>query len=185
MLAEGGYGLLSLAEVDPSQVAAFACGKAHLDLFLSTTARAWHAQRLGLTSVAFHNDHTGPVGYFTLSNDAIPLQTSESFDLGIEQEVRLSSFPAVKIGRMAVLSQLQGEGVGSALMKLIVGEVLDSDYLSSARLLVVDADNDPNVIRFYEKNGFVNSLWAANQSKNHKGPSQTVKMIRDILGTLG
>lgn len=182
MLAAAGYGLLPINEVAREQLAAFDCGKPHLNEFLGDTARAMHEQRLGLTSIVFHSQVVGPVGYFTLANDSIPLNTSESFDLGIDKELTLPSFPAVKIGRLAVSRPLQGEGVGSVVVKLILGEVLESDSLSSARLLVVDADNEPNVVGFYERQGFERSLWAAKQARNHGGKDlRTIKMHRDVL----
>jgi ribosomal protein S18 acetylase RimI-like enzyme len=142
-----------------------------------------HAKRLGLTSVVFHSAYQGPVGYFTLANDSIPLKTSEAFDLDIDDGYMLPSFPAVKIGRFAIAKPLQGDGVGSAVLKLVFGEVLDSRSLSSSRLLIVDADNDPLVIKFYGRHGFEKSLWAESQAQNHggRGAPTTVKMLRDVL----
>ncbi len=181
MLAADGYGLLSALDVAAEATAAFDCGKPHLNDFLKSSAQPMHQQRLGFTSVVFHRDFQGVVGYFTLANDAIPLKTSERDELGVEFD--LPSFPAVKIGRLAIAAALQGQGSGSAVMKLILGEVLDAKSLSSARLLIVDADNQPEVVRFYEKMGFERSLWAEDQVKNHGGKrvAKTVKMMRDVL----
>jgi GNAT superfamily N-acetyltransferase len=181
-LNPAGYGLLPVSQVETQRLAVFDCGKGHLNLFLTGTAGAMHDQRLGLTSVVFHAEVDGPVGFFTLSNDSIPLNTSESIDLGVDKELTLPSFPAVKIGRLAVSQALQGQGVGRDIINLILGEVLESASLSSARLLVVDADNEPDVVRFYEKQGFDRSLWAEKRAKHHGGKTiHTVKMHRDVL----
>lgn len=184
-LAEGGFGLLPVTEVAPELLAAFHCGKGHLDTVLAGRA-GMHEDRLGLTTVVFHRDvHDAVVGYFTLANDAIPLNTSEQAELGLRDEVVLTAFPGVKLGRFAVSQDLQGQGVGAQLLDLVLGEILDSASLSAARLVIVDADNDPSVLRFYERHGFERSLWAEKQSRNHGGlaPPAAIKMIRDILRT--
>ena len=185
-LREDGYGLLPVVDVAFDLLAAFRCGKAHLDRFLVNSANL-HSDRLGLTSLAFHEDLPGRiVGYFTLANDSLPLATSEQGELGLLEEVQLSSFPAVKIGRLAVAEDLQGQGIGEQLMALVHGEIHDSASLSAARIVIVDADNDPRVIAFYRKLGYLESLWAERQAKNHgpgtrKGQPAAIKMIRDIL----
>ncbi|MFG6416642.1 hypothetical protein ACG02S_22345 [Roseateles sp. DC23W] len=72
-------------------------------------------------------------------------------------------------------------------MKLVHGEVLESQSLSAARLVILDADNEPRVISFYRRLGYVDSLWAEAQAKHRpkaartNAPPPTVKMIRDIL----
>jgi hypothetical protein len=74
-------------------------------------------------------------------------------------------------------------------MAFVHGEILDSASLSAARLVILDADNEPRVISFYKKVRYQESLWAEAHAKNHghggkKGAApSTVKMIRDILGT--
>jgi GNAT superfamily N-acetyltransferase len=182
-LPEDGYGLLPVIEVDPALLTNFRCGAAHLDSFLAQAAD-FHRARLGLTTVAFHRDVAGVVGYFTLANDALPLTTSEQGELNVD--VVLKAYPAVKLGRLAVASHLQGQGIGEQLMAFIHGEILDSDSLSAARLVIVDADSDSRVVAFYRKSGYQESLWAESQAKSHRPgkpgtPSATVKMIRDIL----
>lgn len=185
-LAEGEFGLLPVTEAPPELLAAFRCGKDHLDHFLVNSV-GMHADRLGLTSVVFHPEvQNAVVGYFTLANDAIPLNTSEQAELGLHDEVALTAFPAVKLGRFAVAHGLQGQGVGAQILELVMGEILDAESLSAARLVIVDADNDPPVLRFYERHGFERSLWAEKQARNHGGraPPAAIKMIRDILRTL-
>lgn len=188
-LPKDGYGLLPIVNVEPALLAEFCCGKQHLDEFLihENKARHFHRSRMGLTTVAFHRDHAGVIGYFTLANDALPLTTSEQMEL--EVDIELKAYPAVKLGRLAIAQNLQGRGIGEHLMALVHGEILDSASLSAARLVTLDADNDPRVISFYRKFGYQDSLWAETQTRHH-GPSgnrratpSTVKMIRDILQT--
>lgn len=188
-LRESGFGVLPIVDVEPELLVGFECGKSHLDRFLASDGVDMHLDRLGLTSVVFHADVPGTVvGFFTLSNDGIPLTTSEQQELGLRGEFALTAFPAVKLGRLAVAKRLQGQGVGRQLMDLVLGEILDSASLSAARLVVVDADNDPPVLAFYRQLGFQDSLWAQRQARNHGGgrradPPAAVKMVRDILSS--
>lgn len=184
-LAQDGFGLLPVVEVGAAALSGFDCGKAHLNEFLVSSS-SMHTERLGLTSVVFHRDRPGSViGYFTLANDSLPLTTSEQSEFGLY--VELKAYPAVKLARLAVDLQLQGEGVGRQIMELVHGEILDSGSLSAARLVILDADNDPAVVAFYSKLGYQASLWAERQAAQHGGrpgkahPARTVKMIRDIM----
>lgn len=185
-LAQEGYGLLPVVEVSPEALAGFDCGKPSLNDFL-VNAHNHHRERLGLTSVLFHSDFGGRViGYFTLANDSLPLTTLEQGELGLHDTVALKAYPAVKLGRLAVASDLQGQGVGEQIMDLVHGEILDSASLSAARLVILDADNDPRIVKFYRKLGYQESLWAEGRAMKVAGsrpfsPSTTIKMIRDIL----
>lgn len=185
MLREDGFGFLPVSDVEEGQLHEFTCGTPTLDQFLVSTARPLHKARLGFTNVIFHEDEEGPIGFFTLASDAIPLETSERFELDLDESSEtMSAIPALKIARLAVRQDLQGTGVGSFIMKLILSHALNGDKMSSSRLLVVDADNNERTIRFYEREGFVESLWAKNQRANHsrKGrPAATIKMHRDVL----
>lgn len=184
MLTDEGYGYLPITEVDPATLGTFSCGKPRLDDFLSAQALALHKARLGFTNVVFHQQFEGPVGYFTLANDAIKLNDSEKFELGFGEHIELAAFPAVKIGRLAVHQDLHRKGVGVVLMTLLLGDILNTAGLSAARLIVVDADNDDAVLRFYEKLGFETSLWAEEMARNHtkkRAKPQTIKMHRDVF----
>ena len=186
-LRPDGFGLLPIREVEPQLLAEFSCWKARLDQFLVEQATDLHLDRLGHTTVVFHQDLNGiVVGYFTLSNDGLPLKTAEITELDLRGEAKFKAFPAVKLGRLAVHQDLQGQGVGRQLVDLVLGEILDSESLSAARLLIVDADNDPPILTFYRKVGFQDSLWAENAARNHPRGQRnvqaaTVKMIRDVL----
>lgn len=186
MLSDTGFtALIPINEVAPSEqfrIRLFSCGTPSLDAFLIDHAKDQHEDHLGHTSVLFHEDFEGMVGYITLSNDAIPLKTSEVGNLGLAYEVKLSAFPAVKIGRMAVHEELQRLGIGQRILDLATGELVGTPTVTTARLLITDAVNDPRVISFYMKARFFESYWAIDQAKNHgKGMERaTIKMIRDI-----
>lgn len=181
-----GYGLLPVTAAPQSLLNQFDCGKPHLNEFLTDKAPFFHSARLGLTSVAMHSQvHNEVLGYFTLNNDAITLMASEEFDLGLEDKPGLSHFPAIKIGRLAVATKHQGNGIGADILNLAMDQMLLDSAPSAARIAVVDADNEEAVVRFYKRNGFVISLWAEKQATHQGSKTQrrtTITMLRDILG---
>lgn len=183
MLNPEGFGLLPIVEADPGVLQGFNCGKERLNTFLLDFASDWHKRRLGFTTLVFHEESESLVGYFTLAHDAILLNDSERLE--VEADTELSSFPSVKLGRLAVSKALQGSGVGGQILRLSIGEIVSSETLSAARLMVVDADNDVRVVNFYERFGFQSSLWAERQARNHgrkkDGPASTRKMWIDLL----
>ena len=93
----------------------------------------------------------------------------------------------MKLGRFAVSKDLHRKGVGPQLLRFVEASILDTNYRSAARLIVVDAANRDGVPQFYAKNGYVSSLWAEEQAKNHGGRArnntapETVKMIKDVM----
>lgn len=187
MLAVDGYGLIPVSEVKPDVLKSFTCGVQNLDDFLHTSHSA-HSERISHTTVVFHRDYElGPVGYFTLSNDSIKLKSSEVSEFGLDDFNAIGSYPAVKLGRFAVAKDLQGKGdVGPQLLRFVQASILDENYRSAARLIVVDAANRDGVPQFYQRHGYVTSLWAEEQARNQGGRPRnaapdTVKMVKDVM----
>lgn len=185
-LADGGFtSLIPINEVNPSvlhRVAEFCCGTPSLDTFLHTQAKDLHIDHLNHTSLLFHNDFGGLAGYIAMGNDSIPLNISEVGELGLSYNIELTSYPAVKIGRLAVHQDLQGQKIGRKILDLAIGQLIGVQTVTAARLMITDAINDSKVVAFYLQCGFEKSLWADNQAKHHTRGKQrtTIKMIRDI-----
>jgi predicted GNAT family N-acyltransferase len=184
-LSADGYGLLPVTEIPLDLLNGFTCGKPRLDAFLHDRAVFFHRERLGFTWVVVHDQCADVVAYFTLSNDALTLTSSEEDELGLTDHAELQRFPAVNIGRLAVAAQFHQSGVSGQVMRLALDAVQgDASLSTAARLVVVDADNDEAVLRYYERHGFVRSLWADKQATHQGGKRQTratIKMLRDIL----
>ena len=71
------------------------------------------------------------------------------------REKMLTRYPGVLIGRLAVAAQFSGRGIGSAVLRFIKIWFLDEDNKTGCRFAIVDAKNEPEVLRFYEKNKFI------------------------------
>ena len=96
------------------------------------------------------------VACFTVSNDSIRL-----FDLGSSKknkmwkeisnrEKRLSRYPGILIGRLAVSAKYSRKGVGSDVVRLIKEWFVEEDNKSGCRLAIVDAKNKESVLKFYQ-----------------------------------
>lgn len=179
---EGFTGLIPLDEVTPEampRVSSFSCGKTSLDNFIRAEALSLHQDHLNCTSVLFHADFDGMVGFVTLTNDSIPLTAYEIGELGLNYVCPVSSFPAIKLCRLAVHADLQRQRIGERIVSLTLGGILGAPNVTAARFLITDAINEQNVISFYESQGFVESYWA--KGKRGSGSnSATIKMLRDI-----
>lgn len=89
-------------------------------------------------------------GYYTLASASVPLT-----DLPIEMKKKLPrypSVPAVRMGRLAVDQDFQGQGLGGILLADALMRASHSDIASYA--LIVDAKNK-KAAAFYQYHGFI------------------------------
>ena len=133
----------------------FDCGDKDLNDFLLSDARLYNEQFLANTFVLEDDNET--VAYYSLLNDKIS-QTTLSKNLwrklrkSIPHEKHLGSYPAVKIGRLAVSKSYRGMDIGTKLVGAIMRLFISQHGHSACRFLTVDAYKD--AVTFYEKNGF-------------------------------
>lgn len=139
----------------------FTCGDDDMDEFFYNEALDYIRFRMG-KSYCFRliDNPKTIVACFTVSNDSIRI-----FDLGSSKknrmwkeisnrEKRLSRYPGILIGRLAISSDFAGQGFGSDVVRFVKEWFADNDNKSGCRLAIVDAKNSPNVLSFYEKNNF-------------------------------
>lgn len=139
----------------------FTCGDDDMDEFFYNDALDYTRFRMG-KSYCFRlsDDPAEIVACFTVSNDSIRI-----FDLGSSKknrmwkeisnrEKRLSRYPGILIGCLAIASRYSNHGFGSDVIRFIKEWFVDEDNKSGCRLAIVDAKNNPNVLSFYEKNNF-------------------------------
>lgn len=145
-----------------SESESFTCGEdPDMDEFFQKDALTYARRRIGKSyCFRLEEDARKIVACFTLSNDSIRI-----WDLGsskknamwkelTNREKMLSRFPGVLIGRLAVSKVYAGQGVGSEIIDFIKLWFLSEENKTGCRLAIVDAKNKPNVLKFYEKNGF-------------------------------
>ena len=167
--------LVRLEEIDTLKP--FDCGDEDLNGFLSDDARYYEDQYLAYTYVL--EDEQATIGYYSLLNDKIS-QTTFTKSLwrqmrkNLPHEKHLGSYPAVKIGRLAVGSVYKGEGFGTRLIGAIMRMLFMQKGNSACRFLTVDAYRD--AVPFYEKNGFKKML----NDKEIKEEAHTIPLYLDL-----
>lgn len=107
------------------------------------------------------------VGFFSLSADSIKINK--------ELTIEYPSYPAIKIGRLAVSKEFQNLHIGSIIIEWIVGFCRNLRKEIGIRFVSVDAYNNENTIRFYQSNLF-SALESVMKKKNRKN----IPMYRDI-----
>ena len=140
-------------------VAAFDCGDEDLNGFILTDAPLYRKEKLSVTYiVSAKDDSSNVVAFFSLSNDRISISDFDSktkynrFSRRFNNRKRLKSYPAAKIGRLAVHSSAKGKNIGSTLLYFIK-RYFTADNKTGCRFITVDAY--AAAIPFYLRNGFV------------------------------
>lgn len=139
----------------------FLCGSEDMDEFFAKDFADYSHYLMG-KSYCFRlkEDLSRIVCAFTISNDSIriydlPRSRRDYMKSITHHEKRLRRYPGVLIGRLAVAQEFAHKGIGSELLTFIKALFSDQDLQTGCRFLIVDAVNSPDVLRFYEKNGFV------------------------------
>ncbi len=148
----------------------FSCGYVELERFLTEDALGFCSEKLATTYVCWSGAEL--VGYVTWVADCIRLDETERKNF-VERKTLLHEFPAMKIARLAVKSDCQGQGVGSLLIRVSLGHMLEWSRQFGCRFATVDAK--PEALRFYERHGFVKNLHKLEKSRH------TVSMRFDLL----
>lgn len=122
-----------------------------LKIFLRKAALNFHQNNIAKTYVLA--DEAARVwGYISLMSSEIILNENQR-PQEMYASAKYEAFPAVKIARLAIDKDLQGQGYGRELLEWAITLVRDKiSSLIGCRFLVVDAKQDS--ILFYEKAGF-------------------------------
>ena len=139
----------------------FDCGDADLNDFILNESMLYRKEKLAVTYVLEEHADTGHenvAAFFSLSNDRISISDFDTktkynrFSRRFNNQKRLKSYPAVKIGRLAVSAELRGMAIGSFLLDFIK-RYFTTDNKTGCRFITVDAY--AAAIPFYLRNGFV------------------------------
>jgi len=131
----------------------FSCGKEMLDVYIHKQANQDIKRKLSACFVINEKGTNLIKGYYTLSNNSIPLKFVPK---QIQKKLPRSyqSIPATLLGRLAIDNKFQGQGIG----KLILVDALKRSYEISktiASFAVVVDPIDQGAENFYEKYGFI------------------------------
>lgn len=148
-----------------SQCSTFDCGSSEdeqdLNDFFANDAIPYQQKLLGKTYLFRSRQNPKEiVTAFTLANDSIRLtnklaeEYKESFleDTDLRDK-SIKRFPAVLLGRFGTSTKFAHQGFGSAVMDFIKNLIRESNK-TGCRFIIVDALNNADTLRYYERNGF-------------------------------
>lgn len=130
----------------------FVCGEDSLDLYIRRFASQNMKQRVSRVFVASPVGEPEVIaGYYTLSADSLDAQS-----LPPERQRKLPKYPVpvAMLGRLAIATQYQGQGLGQVLLADAVQRVVRASQALAVYALIVDALN-PAVAGFYQQFGFI------------------------------
>lgn len=131
--------------------ASFKSGNAELDTYLHQVAKQDAKKRVSACFVHTNNQQE-VIGYYTLSNSAIPRNMlPESF---LKQLPKYKELPVTLLGRLAVDKKHQGTKIGSMLLIDALKRSFELSVTIGSIAVVVDPIDD-SAIRFYQKFGFI------------------------------
>lgn len=121
----------------------FDCGDSDLNEFLLEDCRHQMNKKVNVTYLCHYQSML--VAFFTLSSDSIPINKDDKADL----KINYGEFPALKVGRLAVITECQFNGIGSELLLRVIGCVYRLSERVGTRFVSVDAY--PDSVDFYKK----------------------------------
>jgi len=138
---------------ETKRVTDFSCGNKDLDDFLNTKeVENYDTENLGKTQMVYYRGQL--VAYFTISFAGLKRELVKGLKkFSLPKVIDIESYPAIKIGRLAVQKEWQRKGIGKSLLKYIVAYGLETRVKGGLRLIIVEAE--PESQKFYEKFGFI------------------------------
>ncbi len=131
----------------------FDCGKILLNNYLKFQASQDLKRRLAVCFVLVENEIQKIEGYYTLSNNSIPL---DSFSEQIRKKLppSYSSIPTTLLGRLAIDKKSQGKGIGKILLIDALKRCFNiSKEIGSFAVVVDPIDIEAEL--FYKKYDFI------------------------------
>lgn len=149
------------------------------NVFLKEDAYNYENLSISRTHLLVDTQSGDILAYMALVTDSVQLSKSEKEleEMGL---IPFSTFPALKIGKLAVdfAAKQKYYGIGSLMIRLARGFASDiNDNGVACRFLTIDADieNNPDVTKFYTKNGFTYNERLYNKNR------LTISMRKDIF----
>lgn len=131
----------------------FDCGKDLLNSYLKNQAGQDIKRKLSGCFVLLDNTTDTICGYYTLSNNSIPLSSLPN-EIQKKLPKSYTSIPTTLLGRLAIDLKFQGKGIG----KILLIDALKRSYEISKEIgsyaIVVDPI-DEDAVKFYRKYDFI------------------------------
>ncbi len=129
----------------------FSCGNDSLDKYIHKSASQDLKKKVATVFVLIDSPSTDIIAYYTLSSYTLDINNlNEAFAKGLP---RYPLLPAILLGRLAVDSNRQGQGLGGIILIDAMKRALKTTEQVASVAVVVEAI-DENAVAFYQKYGF-------------------------------
>jgi len=143
-----GLSMCPVALTDSHEIAEFDCGNDTLNEWL--TKRALKNQNSGASRTFVICQDNQVIGYYALANGSVErMATPKSISRNMPEPI-----PVMVMGRLAIDTRMQGQGLGSALLKGALLRTLSVSKNVGIRAILVHAISE-NARRFYLSYGFL------------------------------
>lgn len=134
----------------------FKCSDDDLNEFLLEDAKHFQKELMAVTYLLEYMEQNKTAAYFSLLADKIVFSSDDKavwnrLNRNIPNSKRRRSYPAVKVGRLAVSEDFAGQGLGTFILDNIKFAFSNVKRLG-CRFITVDALK--SAVPFYERNGF-------------------------------
>lgn len=141
---------------EDTDIKSFKCADADLNEFLFEDAKHFQKELMAVTYILEYMEQNKTAAYFSLLADKIIFNPDEKgvwnkLNRNIPNSKRRKSYPAVKVGRLAVNEEYSGSGIGTFILDNIKYVFTNVKRLG-CRFITVDALK--SAVSFYERNGF-------------------------------
>jgi ribosomal protein S18 acetylase RimI-like enzyme len=143
--------LISVLLNESHKKQSFRCGKTPLDYYIQKLAKQDIKRSLAACYVI--EDNNTIAGYYTLSSNSIPY-TECPIDLVKKLPKGYTDLPTILLGRLAVDSKYQGNGLGKILSVDALKRCVESSKSVAAFAIIVNPI-DAQAQAFYESYGFI------------------------------
>lgn len=149
------FKLIRLA--DNYAIKPFDCADEDLNDFIFNSAHHFLSELLAVTHLLEDKEKDVTVAFFSVLNDKVSLKDTNNKDWNklrkkLPSRKKLTSYPAVKLGRLGVSKDYKNLGVGKTILDFLKVHFVLSNK-TGCRFLTVDAYGES--LGFYEKQGFV------------------------------
>ncbi|MBC6399787.1 MAG: GNAT family N-acetyltransferase [Ekhidna sp.] len=131
----------------------FSCGKEMLDNYLHKQANQEIKRKLSACFVIKEEQTELIKGYYTLSNNSIPLEDIPD-DIRKKLPRSYMTIPTTLLGRLAIDNNFQGQGIGKLILIDALKRSFELSKIIGSFAVVVDPI-DEDAERFYDKYGFI------------------------------
>jgi GNAT superfamily N-acetyltransferase len=150
---------VSFTRLDTSApIKPFDCDDSDLNDFLLNDAAPSQDNLISVSYIV--EDESRTIAFYSLLNDRISAELCPSnrwYRKNIRDHFpdgkRYESYPAVKVGRLGVHKDFQGQGIGEQLLDFLKQTFVHNNR-TGCRFITIDAYNNPRSISFYQRNGF-------------------------------